>query len=231
VNDDRHLDDLERYLQHAAILEVATFQLGGAHQEKARLVLEGGVIALAKPEVGISPEGARVIAREVAAWAFARELGWADLLAYTVLRDVPLVSGGTSRASVQIVWPSVTPDHDLNAFSDEDTWRAGIFDAVIAHSDRTHNWLGFPEEAGGYRLKLVDHGYAFDWSGQARQSVFYDKHQGQQIPDQHLAALARCGSVRQERFLRELFAEADAAALDAALGRAQTLRANGILTI
>src|SRR5438128_7465841 len=100
MNDDRHLDDLEHYLQQAAVLEVAEPQLGGAHGQKVRLLLEGGVPALAKPEAGIA-DGPRVVRREVAAWILSRELQAADMVACTVLReDVPLLDGTRGVASV-----------------------------------------------------------------------------------------------------------------------------------
>ena len=230
MNTDRHLDDLELYLQRAAILDASASTLGGAHGGKVRILLEGGVSALAKPEVGIQ-DGDQLVIREVAAWALARELGWADLVACTVLREVPLVGGGTGRASVQLLWPdNAQPDFDINVYSEDDVWRAGIFDAVIAHCDRGHNWLGLPDESGAYRLKLVDHGYAFDFPGRSFESAFYDKHQGEAIPDTYRARLRRCAHLRQEDHLRELFA-ADQTPLDLALARAASLEANGTLTI
>src|SRR5438128_1594760 len=111
MNDDRHLDELEYYLREADVLDCATPSYSGAHSAKVRLLLEGGVPALAKPEVGIS-DGARVVRREVAAWVIARELGFSDMVACTVLRDtVPLVGGGQGTASVQVIWPEpVMPD-------------------------------------------------------------------------------------------------------------------------
>jgi len=230
MNADRHLDDLELYLQRASILDAAASTLGGAHGGKVRILLEGGVSALAKPEAGIA-EGAQVVIREVAAWTLARELGWADLVACTVLRDVPLVGGGTGRASVQLLWPdNAQPDFDITVYSEHDVWRAAIFDAVIAHADRSHNWLGLPDESGAYRLKLVDHGYALDFPGRSFESAFYKRHEGEQIPDAYRARLRRCEHLRQERHLRELFAD-NQAPLDAALARAGSLENSGTLTI
>jgi hypothetical protein len=230
MNDDRHLDELEHYLQSAPILEAAEPSLGGAHGQKVRLLLEGGVLALAKPEAGIG-EGPRVVRREVAAWIFARELGLADMVACTVFRDdVPLLDGSRSAASVQVVWSApLTPDLP-GPFPEEDRWRAAIFDAVIAHSDRGHNWVALgPDAASGYRLKLVDHGYAFDIQG-GFQSVFYNEFANRPLSDEHLAALRRCESPRQERHLADLF-EAEPQALQAAFDRAGNLALRGTLTI
>jgi hypothetical protein len=231
MNDDRYLDDLEHYLQRGRILEVAEPQLAGAHGQKARLLLEGGVLALAKPEAGIG-EGPRVVRREVAAWIFARELGLADMVACTVLReDVPLVGGGQGTASVQVIWPQpFTPDHP-GPFPEGDRWRAGIFDAVIAHSDRGHNWLGLgPNPGGEYRLKLVDHGYAFDMQG-GLNSVFYSEFQGQPLPEESLARLQGCCAARrQQQDLDDLF-EAEPEALEGALDRANRMMESGLLAI
>jgi hypothetical protein len=231
MNDDRYLDDLEHYLQRGKILEVAEPQLAGAHGQKVRLLLEGGVLALAKPEAGIG-EGARVVRREVAAWIFARELGLADMVACTVLReDVPLLAGGRGTASVQVIWPQpFTPDHQ-GPFPDDDRWRAGILDAVIAHNDRGHNWLGLGPDVGGeFRLKLVDHGYAFEMQG-GLNSIFYTEFQGQPVPTEYLGRLRSCcASPRQEQHLNNLF-ETEPEALENALGRANQMAESGILAI
>jgi hypothetical protein len=231
MNDDRYLDDLEQYLLRGRILEVAEPQLAGAHGQKVRLLLEGGVLALAKPEVGIG-DGARVVRREVAAWIFARELGLADMVACTVLREnVPLLAGDPGTASVQVIWPQpFTPDH-AGPFPDDDRWRAGIFDAVIAHTDRGHNWLGLgPDQAGEYRLKLVDHGYAFDIQG-GFNSAFYTEFQGQPVPDEYLPRLRSCCSTRrQDQHLSDLF-ETEPEVLENAFARANQIVDSGILAI
>jgi hypothetical protein len=233
MNDDRQLDDLERYLQEAPIIDVRDPQLAGAHGEKVRLVLEGGVVAVAKPAVGIG-DGDLVIAREAAAWLFARELRMADMLACTVIRDeVPLLGGGTSRASVQVIWhPPFTPDMPVAQadFPDHDRRRAAIFDVVIAHSDRSHNWLAIPHPSGqgDHRLKLVDHGYAFDFPGRSFDSVFYSEFQGQALEEVELDRLRRCLSPAQMRHLTELFA-ADAGVLDNAFDRTRHMVETGTI--
>jgi hypothetical protein len=231
MNDDCYLDDLENYLLRAEVLEVADPQFAGAHGQKVRLLLEGGVLVLAKPEAGIG-EGSRVVRREVAAWIFARELGLADMVACTILRpDVPALDGTRGPASVQILWPVPSvPDH-AGPFPEEDRWRAAIFDAVIAHSDRGHNWLGLPDANGEYRLKLVDHGYAFEFGGQPFQSSFYNDLQGQPLPEQYVPALRNCGhSPQQGRHLRELF-DGEDDKLQNALDRATHLVEGGVLAL
>src|SRR5581483_8302296 len=230
MNDDRHLDDLEHYLQTARVLEFGDPQLSGAHGQKIRLRLEGGVQALAKPESGIG-EGHRVTRREVAAWIFAREIGVSDMVACTVLRDdLELLDGTRGAASVQVVWPQpLTADYQ-GQFPEGDQSAAAVLDAVIAHSDRVgHNWLGVPSEAGDFRLKLVDHGYAFGLQG-GLNSTFYNTLNGQQIPEERLRGLRSCGSPRQERQLQALF-ESEEQELQNAIDRAQQLAETGVLTI
>ena len=230
MNDDRHLDELESFLRNARVLDFATPALAGAHGAKVRLLLEGGVPALAKPEAGIG-DGPRVVRREVAAWVIARELGFADMVACTVLReDVPIVGGGQGTASVQVIWPEPVLPDDPGPYSDDDRWRAGIFDAVIAHSDRSgHNWLGLDDAAGQRRLKLVDHGYAFEIQG-ALNSDFYNQFQGQQIPGPYLAALRRCEAPAQARQLARLF-ETEPATLQNAMDRLQRMVQSGMLAV
>jgi hypothetical protein len=204
--------------------------LVGRTAARSSSCLKEACFALAKPEVGIG-DGPRVIRREVAAWVIARELGFADMVACTVLRDdAPLTGGGQGAASLQVVWPEpVFPDYP-GPYSDDDRWRAAIFDGVIAHSDRGgHNWLGVDDAAGQRRLKLVDHGYAFDLQG-ALSSTFYAEFQGQAIPGQHVAALQRCQALRQGKQLQSLFTN-EAGALQNALVRVQRMVQGGTLAI
>lgn len=226
MNDDRYLDNFESYLRQAGVVAAGTWSIGGAHTGKVRLVLEGGVYAVAKPASGIG-NGEQLIRAEVAAWAFARELGWSDMVACTVLRDdVPGVDG---EASVHVLWPEdAVPDAPIDRFEPSDTWRAAIFDVVVDHADRGHNWLGHPDPGGAFRLKLIDHGFAFGIEGRAPQSTFYAMHHDQQIPAPHLLALRRALHPRQERYLRGLF-EANPGALGAALNRIQALLETGML--
>lgn len=187
------LDELEGYLRHANVLSVATFPLHGAHPS-FRVTLEGGVAVLAKP-VDATPDAAKMVPREVAAWIVARALGWSDLLAATVLREVPGIRETESvAASLQVLWPDFQPDAPLAVFRDDDVWRAAVFDVLIAQTDRSgHNWLAVPppgaEEES--RLKLVDHGYAFDFEGRALASSFFAAKRGQPIPADVKATLAR----------------------------------------
>lgn len=71
---DAELDELERYLANAEILDVAAFSRTTAHHSY-RLILEGGVAVLAKP-ADTAPEGVIMCRREAAAWVLARALGW-----------------------------------------------------------------------------------------------------------------------------------------------------------
>jgi hypothetical protein len=226
--DEAELDDVERYLQEAPVLDVATFSTTTAHHS-FRLILQGGLGAMAKPADRVA-EGATVIRREAAAWIIARELGWSDLVAATIVRVVDLpASGIVGETSVQIIWPDNEPDADPSSFSDEDVWRAAIFDAVIGHSDRGgHNWLGVPATGAERRLKLVDHGYGFPDTRTAPSSTFYAMREGQPIPPSHLEAVQRLASVRHEAALSELL---DGASRTALHDRANHLATSGTLTI
>jgi hypothetical protein len=172
------LDDLERYLTDAAVLDSYAFTEGGGHPGKLMLVLEGGVAALAKPAQ--DENGLKMARREVAAWRLARALGWTDLLATTVLRNVAEL--GDVEASIQVIWPSPDKDPPSSNFSDEDVLRAGVFDAIVLQVDRSgHNWLGVPPmERGDTRLKLVDNGHTFGYPSSPDEpaSTFYQERKG-----------------------------------------------------
>jgi hypothetical protein len=152
----------------------------GAHMSYL-VILEAGVGVLVKPEDALD-DGPRMVRREVAAWVLARLLGWNDLLATTVLREVEsFTSGSRISASVQVLWPNNRPGVPVDELDERDTWRAGVFDALVFQSDRGgHNWLGVPREAP--QLKLIDHGYAFD-QNRGFNSAFFNRHRGAAIPD------------------------------------------------
>ena len=183
------LDDLERYLRSARILSATTFGQHGAHKS-FRLVLDGGVAVLAKPESTAPADGgAAMVSYEAAACVVARDLTWTDLVATTVVRRVDEVTGVEDSASVQVLWPEFEPNADLGNFRDDDIWRAAIFDVVVLHADRGQNWGGVPGE-GALRLKLVDHGYAFRaWPNRPFASSFETLKRGQRIPDEYLSDL------------------------------------------
>jgi len=191
---DSELDALEHYLGSAAFVTSWTFPNPGQHRSYV-LVLEGGVGVLAKPEDAPGLAAAPVmIRREVAAWIIARYLGWTDLVSASKLRLIPSpISGADVYASLHVLWPNSVPDVDAR-FSDEDVWRAAVFDAVIGQTDRGgHNWLAVPDPAGGAtvptRLVLIDHGNSLQPGVYAPSSTFYTRRAGQRIPDEHLDAL------------------------------------------
>ena len=225
--DDVYLDDLERYLQHATILDVRDPALSGAHGQKRLLLLEGGIPALAKPEAGIA-DGGRAIIREVAAWLFSRELNIANMVACTVMRDdVPLAQGGIGRASVQAVWHGPFIPDLPGPFPETDKRKAAMFDTVIAHSDRGHNWLAVPDNTGEYRLKLIDHGYSFGFQG-GLNSTFAQEFRGAPLNTDERRGLERCCAGRHDRQLEQLFA-GELAELESAFRRAAEMLARGNL--
>ncbi len=152
VNDDRALDDLERFLLETRILATEGFSRHGAHRSYL-VILAGGIGVLAKPADTVA-NGDVVVGREAAAWTIARELGWSDLLGATVRRTIRSPDSGQEvAASLQVLWPDYRPIADVNLFSDEDVWRAAVFDAVVAHEDRNNNnWVLVPDS--GIRVAL-----------------------------------------------------------------------------
>jgi hypothetical protein len=127
----------------------------------------------------------------------AKEFGWADLVATTIIRTVELEPGRRVESSLQVIWSDHAPDADIAHFPDEDIWRAAVFDVLIDQSDRWgHNWLAVPAPGGSGtpRLKLCDHGYAFDFPGRALQSTFSSAKNGQEIPPDVRDALSHLAS-------------------------------------
>lgn len=185
------LDQLASYMRTARIVSELTFDQHGAHQSYL-LVLEGGVGVLAKPEDEINL-GDVLVRREVAGWLVARMLGWPDLVAATVLRTIRSFKTGVQvAASLQVLWPFPERIPPLGTFSDEDVWQAATFDAVVRHNDRrNNNWLAVPRPNTGAqpRVRLVDHGYAFDPGLGPPSSDFYLARHGQPLPPFVTAAL------------------------------------------
>ncbi len=178
------IDDLERFVSNAEIESTLAWPLRGAHPSYM-LVLVGGVSVLAKP-ADEAPAGPAMTKCEAAAWVLARELGWHDLVAVTVLRDIPSqkTSGDTTEASLQVIWPTNEKGPPLAALKNEDVLRAAVLDALMVHGDRHGgNYLAVPPTGSGVqpRLKLVDHGYAFTANDTA--SPFFQAVRGQPIPD------------------------------------------------
>jgi len=222
------LDELEEYMRTARILDVCGFPAttGGAHPRKL-VILQGGVGVVAKA-ADASGGAAEMVPREVAAWLVARALGWGDLLAATVLREIPSASGDID-AAMMVIWPFSQPDVD-HGFEEEDRWRAAVFDLIVDQADRSgHNWLAVPEPANGLpKLKLVDHGHCFGYPpGAAVNSTFFNEKQGQELPDRMLEALAEFVRDPPTEVIANLLGADEATRLEervtalAALGRLQ----------
>jgi hypothetical protein len=177
------LDELESYLRQIRVLDQAAWHLRGSYPSY-RLLLEGGIAVLSKPE-DEHPEGPKVVRQEVAAWAIARALAWADLLSATVLREVDsALRPGKVMASIQVLWPDDNqPGQDPNDFPPDDLWRAAVFDGIIGHSDRHGgNWLAVPKGGTPPRLKLIDHAYGFPPDASPPNSELFVKKRGERIP-------------------------------------------------
>jgi hypothetical protein len=187
------IDYLEAYLKSAEVESVLTWALHGAHTSYL-VLLAGAIGTLGKPEDEAPAAGSS--RREVAAWILARDLGWPDLVAPTVLRRLPSQKnlGTVTDWSLQVIWPTNERGPSLDKLNEHDLWRAAIFDALVVHGDRhAANYLAVPPTATvgvQPRLKLIDHGHAFTANDSA--SPFYVGRKGQKVPDDCLMALDGC---------------------------------------
>jgi hypothetical protein len=182
---------------------------------------------LAKPAFTVPSDGEAMIRYEVAGWVVARELQWTHLVATTVLKTTDAITGSDEEASVQVLWPEFDPSADISNFPDEEIWQAAVFDVLVLHSDRGHNWGGVPGD-GGMRLKLVDHGYAFrDWPGRPFQSTFETQKRGQALPDELMERLSQFIPNANTSELADLL-EPDV--LQALTERGEHLLGTGVLT-
>lgn len=115
-------------------------------------------------------------------------LGWTDLVAVTVQRQIELVAGQPINAAIQVLWPDPAPEpQSIDQFDDDDVLRAAIFDVVVEHGDHSHNWTSAPGPPARARLRLYDNAYAF--GSHPFQSAFYDQKQGQPIPSPVISLL------------------------------------------
>jgi hypothetical protein len=220
----RDYSHLEHHLASADALAAWTFAEHGAHDSFV-VVLAGGVGALAKPADGAA-DGHVWARHEVAAWRVAQYAGLDDMVAATVLRELPSIRnpGQPVLASLQVLWPAAAPDADVAVFSDTDVRRAALFDAVIAHGDRRgHNWLSVPGPGRGAppRLKLVDHGIGFQPAVVEPSSSFFDKVRGLEMEEAERRAVSELLS----RLPGDLDRFLDAAEINAIADRARQLQA------
>ncbi|MGH9056789.1 MAG: hypothetical protein ACRDYY_13165 [Acidimicrobiales bacterium] len=128
------------------------------------VTLEGGLEAFWK-RGDVDPPGLAGVRKEVAAYELALVLGWDELLQVTARRHERSDDGkAVEVASIELL-PEGADDLAPGQFERSDTERAGVFDALIANTDRRgHNWRGLRSPNGGYRLKLYDHELAFGTS-------------------------------------------------------------------
>ena len=217
-----HLDE---YLRTARIDESLPLSTGGGHSDKRRLILEGNVVAVAKPDLGGTSSAQ--IRSEVAACLLARELGWADLVPATVLRSaVELEPGGrVADCSVQVAWATFRTAFDIPKQAVDcvpsEAWRVAVFDVLIRNSDRKpDNWGQIGDSDV---VRLFDHGNAHVPPPRGGfSSDFFECYKGQDIPEELLRALVGFTTQRDQRGTR-LDEVLDPAAVDAVFHRAQRL--------
>jgi hypothetical protein len=173
------LDDLERYLAGAPILE--TWQ--GRYSARAHgLLLDGGLYVVCKPADEGTGHDEQHVKNEAAAWALVKQLRWTHLMGVTVVRRVPsfVHAGEEVLSSIQIAWPP-GPGVPADQFSEQELLRAAAFDIIIRMEDRSQqNWLGIPKTDGTPRLILVDHAFAF---GDRFGSQIAQLKNGERLPD------------------------------------------------
>lgn len=218
------VDTLVEYLRTAKALGVVRNPTSGVN-ETYIVSLEGGVSIIAKYG-GPHPN----IKLEVAAWIFARMLGWEDMVAVTVSSGFRPTPGDEMRdSSLQVVWYPHEVGPDLDALPAEDVWRGALFDAIVLHRDRhPGNWLACPPVASGQpRLKLIDHGHTWDAGGQPSSQI-YNKHQGKPVPDELKPALEGALKGIDRSPLRALL---DGAAVDAVKKRLTYVVQSGIVGV
>lgn len=139
-----------------------------------------------------NPDRERMGRNEVAGYQVSLALGFEDLIAPTVLRAT--LYPGTDRVvnfATQLTWHRVEEGNEgnLDRLSDDDVWAAAVLDVAIAEGDRKgHNWL-LDITPAGVRLRLIDQGHAFGYGG--FQSTFYERKEGERIPDQILKKMDR----------------------------------------
>jgi hypothetical protein len=221
VIDAPELDALEQYLREAMMLRawVGIEGQGGGHPNKWRLELDGGVYVVAK--LGDDDNTARMVRAEAAAWALARVLGWEDLVAATVVRDVDLPDVGRIPASLQVIWPAFEWLTSLESFERDDVVRAAAFDVLIRMSDRgNNNWLGAGPRGEPKALKLIDHGHAFVGEGSTGSSFVEHVKVGAPLADDQVMALA--GATR-DRIAEALEALVGPPVVDDLAARAQAI--------
>jgi hypothetical protein len=211
---DLHLTALEEYLRAAPILHVAAMPQPGINKSYLG-ILGGGVDVLLKPvdEAGL-PEPQWMIRCEEAGWVLARDIGWTDLVAATVIREINSVIGdGPVLASCQVVWArwqeGAQIDDLAGTLDFRDRWRSALFDVLVRNTDRHDgNWgtlSGPPTPIAPANIKLIDHGLAFrDWSARPPRSTFVDHHRNEHIPEEFLEDVRRLVDAGPSARLTEL---------------------------
>ena len=176
---DKQLEALRAYLR---IAEVDTYwpPLAG-HDDEMKVTLRGGVDAIAKRD-----DNGRGKEHEEAAFLVAEAMGWYDLVAPVVRREMNDQNENPIQVSLQAFWFNPTGEDcfDANIAPEEDVWRAAILDYLLAAGDHTHNFFLMPRD-DPKKLRLFDYSQAFI----GLSSCFFDLKKGQDIPPEHLEAV------------------------------------------
>jgi len=174
--------DVLTVLATASVIAVDIPTQGSRCSQAIQIVtLEGGLRSFWK-RGDMDPPGIAGVRREVAAYELALLLGWDDLMQPTVLRREAVEGGTTAEVAAIELLPSGKDDLPVTEFSNDAIQRAGVFDFLVVHQDRSgHNWRGIPIDEG-HLLKLYDHELAFGIAGQT-SSTFWT-HIGGVVPEE-----------------------------------------------
>jgi hypothetical protein len=94
--------------------------------------------------------------------------------------------------------------HLFSDFQEGEIWQAAIFDAIVDHTDHTHNFAAAPKDTTPRRLRLFDNAFAFSYQGNPPNSLFFNEKQGAKIPAHLLEDLGRLASRAPHSSLRAL---------------------------
>lgn len=189
-------DDVASLLRTDDVQEHRAAPGGGGHPDKFGVLLKCGMVAIVKPVK--NDDTRRQAANEEAAWLIAHALGWLDLVGVTVQRSLKDPGGTNVQASLQQLWDSAggTPEWvpDRALFDESDAWRVAVFDYIVCNQDRSgNNWIATLDSDGQRHLRLVDHGHAFGFPGDQRNSEWSAAKAGQDPPEEILEDVRRLG--------------------------------------
>jgi hypothetical protein len=167
------------------------------------------------------------ITHEVVAWRLAYALGppWEQIVPAAVLRDVPDVGPG-----VLVNWRAGNPDLSVLTDATAQAFAAAFWDALIGQQDR--HAKNFRYDAERRRLAAIDNAFAFARPGDFYHDSLFLRYRR----TQHALSLTPREKEALDAFLEsdDLYGLHGFLAPDRAyalVGRAETMRKNGVLPV